>query len=209
MIFPLRPCRPRASGTIISARSFSDVASVNAASFLHLLAECHGRLVVLGGYPALRPESEHVLPHLESLVCFSLHFIQLRRLACILGAERDWTRRASLGERLPPLRCSYERNHQLESLALPWVTGVVGEAAAEHAHGVRQGVVMGLVVLLRVRDVVVMDKAATVDFLRCGSLGFFQAVENLRQRRRRDRLRDRIIVVLDALGVRRQGETGA
>ena len=45
---------------------------------------------------------------------------------------------------------------------------------------VRQGIVMGLVVLLRVRDVVEMDKAAMVDFLRCGSLGFFQLVEIVR-----------------------------
>ena len=77
---------------------------------------------------------------------------------------------------------------------------MVEEAAAEHAHGVRQGIVMGLIVLLRVRNVVVMDKAAVVDFLRCGSLGFFQLVEILRQRRRRHRSRDRIIVILEALG---------
>ena len=57
---------------------------------------------------------------------------------------------------------------------------MVEEAAAEHAHGVRQDIVMVLVVLLRVHDVVVMDKAAVVDFLRCGSLGFFQLVEILR-----------------------------
>ena len=49
-------------------------------------------------------------------------------------------------------RCKF----QLRSLALP----VVEEAAAEHAHGVHQGIIMGLVVLLRVCDVVV-DKVTS------------------------------------------------
>ena len=82
-------------------------------------------------------------------------------------------------KRLPHLRCSYERNLQLESLALPRVTGVV-EGSCGALTWARQGIAMGLVVLLRVRDVVVMDKVAMVDFLRCGSLGFFQLVEILR-----------------------------
>lgn len=45
------------------------------------------------------------------------------------------------------------------------VTDVAEEATAEHAHGVRQCRVMRLVVLLRVFDVMVMDEAATVEFL--------------------------------------------
>ena len=54
------------------------------------------------------------------------------------------------------------------------------EAAAEHAHGVRQCRVMKLVVLLRVFDVVVMDEAATVDFLLSVLLGLVQVVQILR-----------------------------
>jgi len=60
------------------------------------------------------------------------------------------------------------------------VTGVAEEAAAEHAHGLRQYCVMKLVVLLRVFDVVVMDKAATVEFYLFALLGFVQVIQLLR-----------------------------
>ena len=51
------------------------------------------------------------------------------------------------------------------------------EAAAEHAHGVRQRRVMKLVVLLRVFDLVVMDEAATVEFHLFAFLGFVQVIQ--------------------------------
>ena len=58
------------------------------------------------------------------------------------------------------------------SLAPPRVTGMVEEAAAEHAHTVRQGRVMEFFTLLRVLGVVVMDELARVDFLRSDLLEF-------------------------------------
>jgi len=127
---------------------------------------------VLGGHLALRPEAGHILAHPQSLVRSSLYFLQLHRLAYILGVEHDWTQRASPLKRLPVLRCSYQRSLQREreSLVRPWVTGATEEAATERAHGVRQCRVMELVALLRVLDVVVMDEAATVEFLRSALL---------------------------------------
>ena len=65
-------------------------------------------------------------------------------------------------------KCVWSEMNMPDRKPSPRVTGVV---EAEHAYGVRQGIVMGpLVVLLHhwhdVRGVEVMDKAATVDFLR-------------------------------------------
>ena len=49
------------------------------------------------------------------------------------------------------------------SLTLPWSTGLVEKAVDEHGHGVRQCIVMELVVLLRVLDVVEVDEMAVVE----------------------------------------------
>jgi hypothetical protein len=82
---------------MISARSPADVASVNACLLLHLLEECFGLLVVLCGKTALQPEIElH-----QSLVCFSLYFIQLLGLAYVLSVEHDRTWRASYPVSVP------------------------------------------------------------------------------------------------------------
>ena len=77
-------------------------------------------------------------------------------------------------------RCFYQCDLQCESFALPWVTGIAEEAAAEPAHGVRQRRVMNYVVLRRVFAVVVMDEAATMEFLLCALLDFVQVIQILR-----------------------------
>ena len=67
------------------------------------------------------------------------------------------------------------------SLTLPWSTGLVEKAVDEHGHGVRQRIVMELVVLLRVLDVVEMDETAVVESHRVALLGLVQLVHVRRQ----------------------------
>ena len=130
--------------SIISSRSSSDVTSANPSSFSSVLrAPQPPRNSGWAPNPPARGQAAPQRPCLLSLL-----FIQLHRLTDILIVEHNWTGHASLCQSIPPLRCSYEGNFQLESLALPWITSVAERAGAKHTHVVRQGIIMRLVVPL-------------------------------------------------------------
>ena len=78
---------------------------------LQLLAECHGRLVVILGRPALRSEADLAEP--LTLVRVFQCGIQLHGFAYVLIVEYDWTWRTSFCKRLPALRRLYKVKAQL------------------------------------------------------------------------------------------------